>query len=137
MRRITKLGPWLRPALLAPWLSMAAYVSVGVLLGHHDPLLGGPLANWVIAMLFGTAWAGAISAALLGVDTVRVRRGVPVPEGAPAWLGGALAFGLCLGSYWVFRPGRFDGLLFWIALVAPVISSAVGARTLTWRRGRD
>ena len=132
--RIHQLGPWLRPALIGPWLAMALYVTVAVFLfDQHDPLLGTAFQNWLIAMAFGSVWSVVIGAALLVVDLVRLRRGVLPPTGARAWLGAALAVAITGALYWLWPPGRLGTLIAWsFAILWPIAVAAIVARGMTW-----
>lgn len=119
--RIEKLGPWLRPALLAPWLSMAACVTISTpllfIFGLPDPLLGGPISHWVIVMVAGSYASGLVSSALIVVDLVRAKFGKHPPIGIRAWVRGVLAFAIPVGLYillmsWVIQPHYDDPELF-------------------------
>ncbi len=112
-------GPWLRPILLAPWLSMTTCITVGVTVtfffGQFDPMFGG-LGTWLLGILAGSVATVSISAALMAVDLVRVMFGTPLPVGIRAWAGGVLAFAITLGGYVLLLPVVDGGFLFGEAL---------------------
>ena len=89
--RIEKLGAWLRPVLLAPWLSMmscvTACVAVALFLETLDPKFG-PFETWGIGMLAGSIATSLISLTLIVVDLVRAKLGTLPPVGIRAWAGG-------------------------------------------------
>ena len=127
--KIEKLGSWLCPALLAPWLSMTVCVACNCLIGQIDPKFG-PFETWVVGMLAGSIAAGLISLALIGVDLVRAKLGTDPPVGIRAWASGGLAFAITFGLYVLLLPVADSDLLFGEALNVCMLvlgSIAVGA----------
>ena len=137
--RIEKLGNWLRPALLAPWLSMTACVAVAFFFGRLDPKFG-PFETWAIGMLAGSIATGLISLALIAVDLVRAKLGTLPPVGIRAWASGGLAFAITLGLYVLFLPVVDNGVLFGEALdfckmvFGSIAVGTISARLVLFRR---
>jgi hypothetical protein len=140
--RIEKLGPWLLPTLLAPWLSMTALVTVfvayGFFLDQLDPKFG-PWDSWGLGMLAGSIASGLISLALIAVDVVGVKDGTHPPIGIHAWAGGVVAFAVALGLYVLLLPVVDDGILFGEALdrcmmvLGSIAVGAISARLVFFR----
>ena len=80
--RIEKPGPWLLAALLAPWLTMAAFATIFLFLyfvfGAVDPLIDGPIEMIMaccIVIAMGSAASCLVSSVLIVVDLVRAKFG--------------------------------------------------------------
>ena len=108
--RIEKEGSWLRPALLAPYLSMTTFVTavVAVQFVFYEPNPKfGPLASWVLGMQAGSIASGLISLALIAVDLVCVKRGTihipiihdPIDYCRIRWLGDTCSLQCGSGQY--------------------------------------
>ena len=144
--RIEKLGPWLLPTLLAPWLSMTALVTAVVAVGFFfdqlDPKFG-PGTTWGIGMLAGSIASGLISLALIAVDFVRAKRGTLPPTGIHACAGGVVAFGVTLGLYVLLLPVVDDGFLFGEAfdfcmmVLGSIAVGAISARLVFFRKAKN
>src|SRR5262245_36481153 len=122
-----KLVPWIRPALIAPFLGLTLVVTTSVLIGWTHPSLGDRLGNWAAGMLRGSFVAALISGVLLAVDIALFRAKIrKPPTGRRAW-GSALAMPfLVFAIYTAFPPSDNElGLSFFLALVFPIIIIAV------------
>jgi hypothetical protein len=138
-----KLGTWLCPTLLSPWLSMMACVTtcvaVAFFFGQLDPKFG-PFETWAIGMLAGSITAGLISLTLIGVDLSRAKLGTLPPVGICAWASGGLAFAITLGLYVLFLPMVDNGFLFGEALdfcmmvIGSIATGSISARLVFFRR---
>jgi hypothetical protein len=144
--RIERLGTWLRPVLLAPWLSMIACVTACIAItaffDQLDPKFG-PLETWVIGMLAGSIATSLISLTLIAVDLVRAKLGTLPPVGIRAWVGGGLAFAISLGLYVLFLPVVDNGFLFGEAddfcamVLGSIATGAISARLAFFRRTKS
>ena len=144
--RIEKLGTWLRPTLLAPWLSMIACVTgcvaVAFFVDQLDPKFG-LFETWGIGMLAGSIATGLISMSLIAVDLVRAKLGTLPPVGIRAWAGGGLAFAITLGLYVLLLPVVDNGFLFGEALdfcmmvLGSIATGAISARLVFFRRAKS
>jgi hypothetical protein len=127
---------YLRPALLGPLATISAVVTVSVLLGYTDPLVGGPFANWLFGMFVGTFVACGMTGVLMLVDIVLLRLGVRrLPTGRRAW-GGACATTLgALVGYEIWPPGGHPiGARFLLAMLGPGLVIAAALRLALGRR---
>jgi hypothetical protein len=86
------VGGWLRPTLIAPWLTVYGAVTLGVLLGFDYGGRAGKVAAWLAGMLAGSVWAFAFCTMLVVVDlallAVKIRT---LPAGRRGWLGAFLS----------------------------------------------
>src|SRR3954469_5013900 len=94
------VGGWLRPTLLAPWISVYGAVTLGVLLGFDYGGKAGKIAAWVAGMLAGSVWSFVFCTMLILVDLallgIKIRT---LPEGQRGWL---CAFGAPLPALAVY-----------------------------------
>ena len=85
------VGGWLRPTLIAPWITVYSAVTLGVLLGL-DWGRAGKVAAWAAGMLAGSVWTFAFCLMLVLVDlsllAVKVRT---LPAGRGGWMAAFLA----------------------------------------------
>ena len=125
------------PTLAGPFATAVVIVSVGLALGKHDPLLGGPFMNWLIGVVIFGLLALVLGAAMLGVDLVFAAFGRRSTDGACAWIAGLLA-PLPVEASWLFAPPRNEhGPMFFVALLAPIVVSAGLVRLVAlWACGR-
>ena len=119
------------PALVGPLVTTCAIVTVGTALGKHDGLLGGPLMNWLIAVVLFGGLALVLGACLLGLDALLAVFGRSPPAGGCAWVAGLLS-PLPVAAVWLIAPPRqYDGLMFGVALLAPIVLAAGAVRVIT------
>jgi hypothetical protein len=122
-----------KPTLLGPVMTVFVIVTVSVAMGHHDPLLGGPLLNWLIAVVLFGGLALLQGAFMIAVDAVLLLSGRHPPAGARAWAAG-LAAPLPVALVWLIaRPGSHHGLLFAVAVFGPILVSGWVVRLVACR----
>lgn len=130
---MTDFGPWIRPTLLGPFVTLYALVTISHLAlgGAADGvlLLGQETDAWAVAMLFASFIASGIVVSLIVADVallaVKVRK---LPTGFGAWLSSLLApFALMLA--WHLVPGSGESVLEAVlALAIPFPASALLVR---------
>ena len=119
------------PALVGPLVTTCAIVALGAALGKHDGLLGGPLMNWLIGTVVFGGLALVLGACLLGLDAVLAVFGRSPPAGVCAWVAGLLS-PLPVAAIWLVAPPRqYDGLMFGVALLVPIVLAAGVVRLIT------
>ena len=128
------VGGWLRPTLIAPWLSTYAAVTAIAFLGIDRGLFGKGVA-WALGMLVGSAWAFVYCLMLIVVDLlllgVKVRT---LPAGKRGW--GAAFFSplACFAAYFAMPPYKFYAYGPWAvagAVLAPMLVVAIASRVLS------
>jgi hypothetical protein len=86
------VGGWLRPTLLAPWISVYGAVTLGALFGFDYGGKAGKIAAWIAGMLAGSVWAFVFCTMLILIDLallgIKIRT---LPAGKRGWLGAFLA----------------------------------------------
>lgn len=131
------VGGWLRPTLIAPWISVYTAVTAAAVLGIDRGLFG-KVVGWTLGMMLGSIWAFVFCAILVTVDlallAVKVRT---LPAGRRGWGAAFLSPLAVFGIYAVAPPYRFYPQGPWAilaAVLAPMLVVAVGARILSGRR---
>src|SRR5262245_28343033 len=134
-----KLVPWIRPALIAPFLGVTAFVTASVLIGWTDPSLGGRLGNWAMGMLLGSLVAALISGVLLAVDVALLRANLrKPPTGRRAWASALATPFLVFVIYMGTRPGENEiGMLFFLSILFPIVIVAFAVRFLTSEKAAE
>ena len=123
----------MRATLVGPLATAVIIITVGVALGKHDPLLGGPFMNWLIGVVVFGLLALVLGAMMLIVDLFFAALGRRPIHGACAWIAGLLA-PLPLPAIWLVAPPRNQhGPMFWVALLAPIVVSAGLVRVIALR----
>ena len=119
------VGGWLGPALIAPWLSTYAAVSLYAAFAPEGWLPR--WATWAALLAFGTVFAGAYVLVSLLVDVLllAIRQRV-LPTGAPAWKMSLASPVLVLGSYLFVKPHTFWRSGPWAVAAAAVLPLVVG-----------
>lgn len=125
------VGGWLRPTLIAPWLSTYGAVTAVAVLGIDRGLFGKGVA-WALGMTIGTVWAFVYCLMLLVVDLallgVKVRT---LPSGKRGW-GAALLSPLAVfATYVAVPPYKFYVYGPWAvagAVLVPMLLVAVATR---------
>jgi hypothetical protein len=120
------------PTLAGTLAPMSVYVTLAAAFGPTEPLLGGRFSNWVVGMIVGSVLALVVAITLLLSDLALLRWRA-VPTGRRAFGSAAVATVLAGCVHAVARPGRYDGLAAVVAVLAPVVASAVASR---WVFGR-
>jgi hypothetical protein len=112
------------PTLVGPVVSAVVIVTVGILVGKSDPLLGGPFMNWLIGVVLFSLLALVIGAAMLGADALLVAFGRRPIDGRCAWIAGLLA-PLAVEMIWLVAPPRNQqGLMFVVTVFGPIVCCA-------------
>ena len=123
--RITRLWPWLRPALVA---------SLGMLVAAV-PLVFRPTPDWVSIMALLTSpilvWFGFFSAALALRPRARIRENVMLSFLVYLAVGGAWVASLLLGA-WPFSLGRSAVTYLVFALAWPPTFMWILFASLSW-----
>jgi hypothetical protein len=127
------VGGWLRPTLIAPWLSTYGAVTAATVLGVDRGLFGKGVA-WALGMTLGTVWAFVYCLVLVVVDLlllgVKVRT---LPTGGRGW-GVALLSPLAVfATYFAVPPYKFYASGPWAiaaAVLVPMVAVAIGTRIL-------
>jgi len=111
----------LLPTLLGPVVTAVVVVTASVAMGKHDPLVGGPFMNWLIAVLLFGVLALVLGASMLGADVLFAALGRRPITGMCAWIAGLLA-PLPVAVFWAAVPPRtHQGFMFGVILVAPLL----------------
>ena len=128
------VGGWLRPTLIAPWLSTYGAVTAIALLGIDRGLFGKGIA-WALGMTIGTVWAFAYCLMLVVVDLlllgVKVRT---LPAGRRGWAAAFVSPLAVFGAYVVVPPYKFYAYGPWAlaaAVLVPMLVAAIATRVLT------
>jgi hypothetical protein len=112
------------PTLIGPVAAAVVIVTASVAMGKHDPLVGGPFMNWLIGVAVFGLLALVLGAAMLGADVLLTALGRRPITGACAWIAGLLA-PLPVAAFWAAVPPRSQhGLMFAVALLAPIVLAA-------------
>lgn len=129
------VGGWLRPTLIAPWLSTYGAVTAIAFLGIDRGGLWGKGAAWLLGMTIGSVWAFAYCLMLILVDLlllgVKVRT---LPAGKRGWGAAFVSPLACFASYFVIRPYELYPYGPWAiagAVLAPMVVVAIATRVLT------
>jgi hypothetical protein len=118
-------------SLVGPLVTTCAIVTLGVALGKHDGLLGGPFMNWLIGVVLFGGLALVLGGCMLGLDALLALFGRSPPAGVCAWAAGLLS-PLPVEAVWLVAPPRqYDGLMFGVALLAPIVLAAGVVRLIT------
>ena len=127
------VGGWLRPTLIAPWLSVYGAVTAIAVLGIDKGVFGKVL-GWTVGMVLGSVWAVVFCAMLVVVDlawlAVKVRTR---PAGRRGWGSGLLSPLVVFATYAVAPPYKFYPYGPWAiaaAVLVPMLLVAVGARVM-------
>lgn len=116
------------PLLFGPLITAVAMVTVAVIVGPTEGLIGGPFMNWLVAVVLFGGLTLIQGACLLGFDRLLVWFGRPTLTRRTAWLAGLVA-PLPVAAIWQLAPpGRQSGAMFWFALFAPFLGIAVVVR---------
>ncbi len=125
------VGGWLRPTLLAPWISVYGAVTAFVTLGLDKGVFGKSVA-WLAGIAAGSVWAFVFCAMLIAVDLlllgVRVRT---LPAGRRGW---GTAFFSPLAVFAVYTavpPYQYYKMGPWAvvaAVLVPMLAVAVVSR---------
>lgn len=128
------VGGWLRPTLIAPWLSTYGAVTAIAALGIDRGLFGKVL-GWALGMTLGTVWAFAFCLMLVVVDLlllgVKVRT---LPAGKRGWAAAFFSPLVVFATYVVVPPYKFYVYGPWAvagAVLAPMLIVAIAARVLS------
>lgn len=128
------VGGWLRPTLIAPWLSTYAAVTAIAMLGIDRGIFGKGVA-WIVGMTVGSVWAFVYCLMLVLVDLlllgVKVRT---LPAGKRGWGAAFLSPLACFGAYVAFPPYKFYMSGPWVvaaAVLIPMVIVAIATRVLT------
>jgi hypothetical protein len=128
------VGGWLRPTLIAPWLSTYGAVTAIALLGIDRGLFGKGVA-WALGMTIGTVWAFVYCLMLVVVDLlllgVKVRT---LPAGRRGWAAAFVSPLAVFGAYIVVPPYKFYAYGPWAlaaAVLLPMLVAATATRVLT------
>ncbi|HMF41474.1 MAG TPA: hypothetical protein VKQ32_12300 [Polyangia bacterium] len=118
------------PILLGPVIAAIAVITVGVIVGPTEPLLGGPFMNWLIGVVVFGALALAQGVCMLGFDALFTLVGGRVSARRRcAWIAGLVA-PLPVAATWAAAPpGRQSGLFAVVLLFAPIV---VFAGLIVW-----
>lgn len=136
---MTDFGPWLRPTLLGPFVTMFALVTIAHLAvgGAADEvlLLGQHFDSWVMSMLLTGFVASAIVVSLIFADVAllaaKMRR---LPTGFGAWMSSLLA-PFALFFAWHLVPGHGESVLESVlAFALPFPISALAIRFVIGRK---
>lgn len=130
------IGGWLRPTLIAPWLSTYATVSLYAMFAPEGWLPR--WATWAMLMALGTAFAGAYVLVTVVVDValLAIRQRV-LPAGAPGWKMSLASPVLVLASYLLVKPHTYWRTGPWgvaLAIFAPMIVGAIVTRVVAGQR---
>lgn len=125
------VGGWLRPTLIAPWISVYAAVTAAAALGIDRGLFG-KVVGWALGMMIGSAWTFVFCVMLILVDVallgVKIRT---LPNGKRAWLTSLLSPFAVFGLYTVAPPYQFIKYGPWAvvaAVLVPMFAVALVAR---------
>ena len=128
------VGGWLRPTLIAPWLSTYAAVTAIALLGIDYGPWGKGLA-WFAGMAIGSVWAFVYCTMLVVTDLlllgVKVRT---LPAGKRGWGAAFLSPLPVFAAYFVMPPYKFYAYGPWAvagAVLAPMVVVAIASRVLS------
>ncbi len=89
---MTSFGPWLKPTLLGPLLTSWGYMSLGIWLLGVATITGGHLDDWLIAMLWASAFGCMLGVTSIAVDVALLAAKMrSLPTGVRAWLTSLLA----------------------------------------------
>src|SRR6187200_3453949 len=109
------------PTLVGPVITAVAVVTIGVAMGKHDPLVGGPFMNWLIGVVLFGFLALVLGAVMVGADALLASVGRRPIAGTCAWIAGLLA-PLPVAVFWTAVPPRTQqGLMFGVVLLAPIV----------------
>lgn len=125
------VGGWLRPTLIAPWLSVYGAVTAAATLGIDRGLFG-KVVGWTLGMMLGSIWSFVFCLVLIVVDlallAVKVRT---LPAGKRGWLSALASPLMVFGIYTVAPPYTFYPHGPWAvvgAVVAPMVLVALVIR---------
>lgn len=125
------VGGWLRPTLLAPWISVYGAVTAFVTLGLDKGVFGKSVA-WVAGIAAGSVWAFVFCAMLIAVDLlllgVRVRT---LPAGRRGWGTAFLSPLAVFAVYSAVPPYQYYKMGPWAvvaAVLVPMLAVAVVSR---------
>lgn len=128
------VGGWLRPTLIAPWLSTYGAVTAIAFLGIDRGIFGKGVA-WALGMTIGTVWAFVYCLMLVLVDLmllgVKVRT---LPAGKRGWGAAFLSPLAVFGAYIAVPPYKFYAYGPWAiagAILAPMLVVAIATRVFT------
>ena len=131
------VGGWLRPTLIAPWISVYSAVTAFALLGLDKGTFG-KVIGWTLGMVLGSVWAGVFCLMLVFVDlallAVKIRT---LPSGKSGWLGTFLAPLGCFGIYVLVPPHGFYTGGPWAvgaAILVPMLAVAIVARVFAGQK---
>lgn len=128
------VGGWLRPTLIAPWISTYGAVTAIALLGIDRGIFGKGVA-WALGMAVGTVWAFVYCLMLVAVDLLLLGvKARTLPAGGRGW-GTAFVSPLAVfGAYVAVPPYKFYAYGPWAiaaAVLAPMLVVAIATRVLT------
>lgn len=131
------IGGWLRPTLIAPWLSVYGSVTAAAALGIDRGLFG-KVVGWTLGMALGTVWTLAFCLMLIVVDlallAVKVRT---LPTGRRGWGAAFFAPLMVFGLYVAVPPYQFYPHGPWAivgAILAPMLLVALVVRVFAGRK---
>lgn len=127
------VGGWLRPTLIAPWLSVYGAVTAAAALGIDRGLFG-KVIGWTLGMVIGTVWTFVFCLMLIAVDVallaVKVRT---LPAGRRGWGTALLSPFAVFGIYTLAPPYHFIKYGPWAiagAVLLPMLVVAIAARVV-------
>src|SRR5579862_4297865 len=118
------VGGWLRPTLIAPWISVYGAVTAIAFLGIDKGTFGKVL-GWTLGMAIGTVWSFVFCLMLVLVDlsllAVKVRT---LPAGKRGWGAAFLSPLAVFGIYTAAPPYGFYSYGPWAVVAAILVPMA-------------
>jgi hypothetical protein len=131
------VGGWLRPALIAPWVSVYVAVTAVAAFGIERGVFG-KVIGWALGMAVGSVWAFVYCLIGIAIDlallSVKVRT---LPIGRHAWISGLASPLVVFGVYTLAPPYTFYPLGIQAVLAAiliPMATVAIVGRVITGQR---
>ncbi len=131
------VGGWLRPTLIAPWISVYGAVTAAAALGIDRGLFG-KVVGWTLGMAIGTVWTFVFCLMLVLVDVallaVKVRT---LPSGKRGWLTGLLSPFAVFAAYTFAPPYEFWRQGPWAvagAVLIPMFAVALVSRVVAGQK---
>jgi hypothetical protein len=128
------VGGWLRPTLIAPWISTYGAVTAIAFLGIDKGLFGKGVA-WALGMTIGSVWAFVYCLMLIVIDLmllgVKIRT---LPAGKRGWAAAFLSPLACFGAYVAVPPYKFYASGPWgvaAAVLIPMVVVAIVTRVFS------
>jgi hypothetical protein len=131
------VGGWLRPTLIAPWISVYGAVTAAAALGIDKGLFG-KVVGWALGMTLGTLWTFVFCLMLVLVDVsllaVKVRT---LPSGKRGWAAAFFSPFAVFGLYTLAPPYTFYKYGPWAvvgAVLVPMFVVAIVARVFAGQK---